>query len=267
MRIRARRLWLVRHAHLRMRQSHHLVGPGGPPVRLHPAREVHRRPVQVCGHGHHHRRHLPRHVHTRRHPLPPHAPRAGCAQPGRPAEAPRSRQDDHEQRPVGILRRRQQQRRSPLWKRIRLPLPEGAPGGQEPPGLHRGRQGGTSKLCLHPMDGGESPEYRNLVSSKLVPLRTSAINLLSSTLHNWYLHNDIEQTNWFSLTEPNKKPTPTIIHVERPAESQSPSIVDTWNVKEATFNHVVAQHKSCGLLGSAILALQDSQFVPASARL
>ncbi|RMZ71139.1 xpg i-region [Pyrenophora seminiperda CCB06] len=35
-----------------------------------------------------------------------------------------------------------------------------------------------------PMDGGESQEYRNLVSNKLIPLRTAAINLLSSSLHN-----------------------------------------------------------------------------------
>jgi hypothetical protein len=94
-----------------------------------------------------------------------------------------------------------------------------------------------------PMDGGESPEYRNLVSAKLVPLRTTAINLLSSSLHNWYRHKDLEQTNWFSLVEPNKKQPSTTIHVERPSESQTPSIVDTWNVKEATFKDVVAQYK------------------------
>jgi hypothetical protein len=89
-----------------------------------------------------------------------------------------------------------------------------------------------------PMDGGESLEYRKLVSSKIVPLRTLAINLLSSTLSKWYSHNDLKQTNWFS--EPSQEPT---IIVERPSESQTPSLVETWNVKEATFKDVVAQHK------------------------
>ncbi|KAJ5024177.1 temperature dependent protein affecting M2 dsRNA replication-domain-containing protein [Bipolaris maydis] len=97
-----------------------------------------------------------------------------------------------------------------------------------------------------PMDGGDSPEYRNLVSSKLIPLRTSVINLLSSSLHNWYRHNDLEQTNWFSPPDSNRKLASTTIHVERPSEAQAPSIVDTWN--------------DCGILGAAILSLQDADF-------
>lgn len=94
-----------------------------------------------------------------------------------------------------------------------------------------------------PMDGGDSPEYRNLVSSKLIPLRTSVINLLSSSLHNWYRHNDLEQTNWFSPPDSNRKLASTTIHVERPSEAQAPSIVDTWNVKESTFKDAVGKYK------------------------
>lgn len=94
-----------------------------------------------------------------------------------------------------------------------------------------------------PMDGGDSPEYKNLVSSKLIPLRTSAINLISSSLHNWYRHNDLEQTNWFSVPDASRKLASTTIHVEKPSEAQAPSIVDTWNVKEATFKDAVGQHK------------------------
>ncbi|RAR07197.1 XPG N-terminal domain containing protein [Stemphylium lycopersici] len=97
-----------------------------------------------------------------------------------------------------------------------------------------------------PMDGGESPEYRNLVSSKLIPLRTTIVNLVSSSLHNWYRHNDLKQTNWFSL-DPSRKQAPTTIHVEKPSEAQAPSIVDRWN--------------DCGTLGAAILSLQDGDFV------
>jgi hypothetical protein len=91
-----------------------------------------------------------------------------------------------------------------------------------------------------PMDGGESSEYRNLVSNKIIPLRTLVVNLLSSTLNKWYGHNDLKQTNWFSSADPKQKAT---IHVERPSEAQTPSIVNTWNVKEATFKDAVAQHK------------------------
>ena len=121
-----------------------------------------------------------------------------------------------------------------------------------------------------PTDGGESPEYRTLVNSKLIPLRTTAINLLSSTLHNWYRHKDLEQKCWFSTAS-------TTIRVEKPSESQTPAIVDTWNVKEATFKEAIAQYpvsktwlsprtltdleQQCGHLGSAILSLQNSDFV------
>jgi hypothetical protein len=106
-----------------------------------------------------------------------------------------------------------------------------------------------------PMDGGDSPEYRNLVSSKLIPLRTSVMNLLSSSLHNWYRHNDLEQTNWFAIPDSSRKLTSTTIHVERPSEAQAPSIVDTWNVKESIFKDAVGKHKvsdsSCQLASDA----------------
>ncbi|KAI4615582.1 uncharacterized protein J4E87_009041 [Alternaria ethzedia] len=115
-----------------------------------------------------------------------------------------------------------------------------------------------------PMDGGLSPEYRDLVSSKLIPLRTPAVNLLSSTLHNWYRHQSLHQTHWYSPVEPNGKRTSTTIPVEKPSEAIAPSLVDTWNVKEATFRDVVGQYKDCGTLGAAILSLQNSDFVTKS---
>lgn len=110
-----------------------------------------------------------------------------------------------------------------------------------------------------PMDGGESLEYKTLVSSKLIPLRTTALNLLSSTLHNWYMHKNLEQRCWFS--DSGNKQSSTTIRIEPPSESITPAIVDTWNVKEATFRDAVAQHQKCGHLGSAILSLQNTDFV------
>jgi len=109
-----------------------------------------------------------------------------------------------------------------------------------------------------PVDGGESLEYKALVSSKLVPLRTTAFNLLSSTLHNWYRHKDLEQKCWF--LDSSSKQVTTLIRVERSSESQTPAIVETWNVKESIFKDSVAQYKGYGHLGTAVLALQDTKF-------
>lgn len=93
-----------------------------------------------------------------------------------------------------------------------------------------------------PLDGGDSLEYKNLVSSKLIPLRTTAMNLLSSTLHNWYRAKDIEQKCWFP--DGNKQLyTSVSIRVERPSESQTPALVDSWNVREATFREAISKHK------------------------
>jgi hypothetical protein len=91
-----------------------------------------------------------------------------------------------------------------------------------------------------PMDGGVSTEYQKLVSSKLTPLRTTAINLLSSSLHNWYRHNDLELTCWFPEVTTGKPQKSTISMRDLP---DSHSIVETWNVKEATFKDVVSQHE------------------------
>lgn len=115
-----------------------------------------------------------------------------------------------------------------------------------------------------PMDGGNSPEYKELVSSKLIPLRTPVVNLLSSSLHNWYRHQSLHQTHWYSPVDPNGKRPSTTIPVEKPSEAQAPLIVDTWNVKEATFKDVIAQYKDCGTLGAAILSLQNTDFVTKS---
>jgi hypothetical protein len=121
-----------------------------------------------------------------------------------------------------------------------------------------------------PMDGGDSPEYQNVVSSKLTPLRTTALNLLSSTLHNWYRHKNLDQRSWFS--EPTAAPQKITV-TDTP---ENISLVNTWNVKEASFKDAVSKHKvghhnhdckhythyvqSCGYLGAAILSLQNTEF-------
>jgi hypothetical protein len=103
-----------------------------------------------------------------------------------------------------------------------------------------------------PMDGGNSIEYKTLVSQKLTPLRTTAINLLSSSLHNWYQHKDIDLKCWFEADK-------TTVSMKGLPEFRKS--VDTWNVKEATFKDVLSRHQSCGLLGAAVLSLQNADFV------
>ncbi|KAJ4355560.1 uncharacterized protein N0V89_003578 [Didymosphaeria variabile] len=112
-----------------------------------------------------------------------------------------------------------------------------------------------------PIDGGDGAAYQDLVSTKLTPLRTTAINLLSSSLHNWYQHKDIDLKCWFKVDQTGKHQSTTISMNGLPEWRK---IVDTWNVKEATFKDVVAQYEPAGRLGSAILALQDSDFVAKS---
>lgn len=92
---------------------------------------------------------------------------------------------------------------------------------------------------MPPMDGGDSAEYKNLVSSKIIPLRTAAQNLLSSTLHNWYRHKDLTQRCWFA--DASGKQQEIAIRLER--QSESPTLVETWNVKEATYKTAIGQHK------------------------
>jgi hypothetical protein len=90
-----------------------------------------------------------------------------------------------------------------------------------------------------PVDGGESAEYRTLVSSKLTPLRTTAINLLSSSLHNWYQHKDLSLKCWFE--DASGKPHQSTISMKGLPEYRK--VVDSWNVKEVTFKDVVSQYK------------------------
>jgi hypothetical protein len=86
-----------------------------------------------------------------------------------------------------------------------------------------------------PMDGGDSAEYQDLVSTRLTPLRTTAINLLSSSLHNWYQHKDIDLKCWFQGDQ-----STTVSMKGLPEFRKS---VDTWNVKEATFKDVVSKYQ------------------------
>lgn len=91
-----------------------------------------------------------------------------------------------------------------------------------------------------PMDGGVSAEYQKLVSTKLTPLRTTAINLLSTSLHNWYRKKGLELTCWFPDAATGKPQKSAISMKDLPEHEP---IVETWNVKEATFKDVVSSNE------------------------
>jgi hypothetical protein len=91
-----------------------------------------------------------------------------------------------------------------------------------------------------PLDGGDSPEYQRLVSSALTPLRTTAINLLSSSLHNWYQHKDIDLKCWFQTDQSGKPQSSTISMKGLPEWRKS---VDTWNVKEEVIQEATSKHQ------------------------
>lgn len=109
---------------------------------------------------------------------------------------------------------------------------------------------------LTPLDGGDSEDYRKLVSVKLTPLRTSAISLLSYSLHRFYQHKDMALRCWF-LDGQNNHYTDNISMKD--LEDPRP-LVEKWNVKADAFKEEISKHQGCGILGAAISSLKDATF-------
>lgn len=51
------------------------------------------------------------------------------------------------------------------------------------------------------LDGGYAPSYQELINDKLVPLRSSALALLSQSMHNYYQHRNVSLRCWFNTPE------------------------------------------------------------------
>lgn len=63
----------------------------------------------------------------------------------------------------------------------------------------------SGEMVEHPpLDGGDSPAYQKLVRDSILPLRSSALALLSYSLHRFYQHNDITLRCWFDNGEHKK---------------------------------------------------------------
>ena len=52
-----------------------------------------------------------------------------------------------------------------------------------------------------PLDGGDSVAYQRLVSSGLMPLRTTTLELLSHSIHRFYSTTDLSVRHWFDDSE------------------------------------------------------------------
>lgn len=77
-------------------------------------------------------------------------------------------------------------------------------------------------LELPPLDGGVSQAYRELVNTKLVPLRSQAQVMITHLLHRYYQKNDVDLTCWFS--QDSKKA------LGIPDNLQSAEQADYWHV-------------------------------------
>lgn len=96
---------------------------------------------------------------------------------------------------------------------------------------------------VQPLDGGDSEEYRKLVSEKLTPLRVSAIALLSQALHRFWQHKDLTLKCWFTDAR-SQHYTITISMRDVPDVR---SAVSKWNVKETAFKEAISKAPvSCG---------------------
>jgi hypothetical protein len=109
-------------------------------------------------------------------------------------------------------------------------------------------------LVPPPLDGGESEEYRQLITKQLVPIRAQTIALYSSRMHRAFQHKDYSMVFWFDSAA-----TVKVNHqsVQPPPEG----LADTWSVTEKDYASQLGNtHAKPGSLTFALVALEDEQF-------
>ena len=114
-------------------------------------------------------------------------------------------------------------------------------------------------LLTAPYDGGDSPEYQNLVKNQLEPMRTQAISLLADSLHRYYQRKELSTRVWFD----------TEYEAKTNVKDFLPSFKDRiseWNVKGDV---ITGQRRNLGAasedllpgsLSFAVRSLADSLF-------
>jgi hypothetical protein len=86
---------------------------------------------------------------------------------------------------------------------------------------------------LPPVDNGESEDYRNFVQEQLTPLRTSALSLLSHSLHHWYQHKDVTLRCFFDRENRG------VISMKDLPDPKP--LIQSWNVKTELLNEKLEQ--------------------------
>lgn len=77
-----------------------------------------------------------------------------------------------------------------------------------------------------PLDGGNSQVYKDLVQTKLRPLRAQALALITRLLHRYYQKTDVELVCWFSENDKRALGIPDM--------AEPSAAADSWHVKEST---------------------------------
>ncbi|KFY66921.1 hypothetical protein V496_01859 [Pseudogymnoascus sp. VKM F-4515 (FW-2607)] len=108
-----------------------------------------------------------------------------------------------------------------------------------------------------PLDGGESDEYRKLVTQQLVPIQEQTIALYASRLHRAFQHKNIEMKFWY-----DDKKTVKMTHQDvTPAPDRQAA---TWRVDDKTMKSLKDVKAKPGSIGFALKALDDENFRKAS---
>jgi hypothetical protein len=112
---------------------------------------------------------------------------------------------------------------------------------------------GSLRMYVYPpLDGGESDEYRKLVTQQLVPIQEQTVALYASRLHRAFQHKNIEMKFWY-----DDKKTVKMNHQDvTPSPDRQ---AGTWRVGEDVLkNHNIDAQP--GSIGFALKALEDEEF-------
>ncbi|KFY28094.1 hypothetical protein V493_03100 [Pseudogymnoascus sp. VKM F-4281 (FW-2241)] len=113
---------------------------------------------------------------------------------------------------------------------------------------------GSLRMYVYPpLDGGESDEYRKLVTQQLVPIQEQTVALYASRLHRAFQHKNIEMKFWY-----DDKKTVKMTHQDvTPAPDRQAA---TWRVDDETIRSLKDVKAQPGSIGFALKALEDEKF-------
>ena len=108
-----------------------------------------------------------------------------------------------------------------------------------------------------PLDGGDAEAYQRLVSNGLTPLRTTALSLLSYSLHRFYQHNNVTLRCWFDRGESK------VISISDASDPKS--TISSWNVRLDQITAKASKlERDVSSLAFAVGSLSDNDFTKSS---